>query len=644
MKHTMLTMQALVSILSAQFDTLNTPLPYPMGYFCAATYDEKLITVAGKTDNQFLYSFSNDINLDHNHWATYSVSNYLFYPYQSCIQYDNLIYGLGYSDLINPSAPKLTVFDLSTHLYQQNEVTLFKQLANPCITIAMDELYVIGGEKIGDDYPPTYFNTVQSYNISNDDKWKIKAPINQNRSIPGCSINTKDSNNAEYIYLFGGQGHQTPTSVLTTSFDSIEKYNIYNNKWVLLNAVLSHGRGASVCVYIVNYIYCVGGYANPLASSKVVEVFDPINDKMINANINLNIQREYMSVVVTDNDELLVLGGYNEDYPSSFVDSIERVSLSLNPTAAPTSTPSQSPSDAPSSITYEPTNAPSQSPTDIPSHSPSIAPTIQTKSPTTAPTQSPSQYVTGIIIISYDNKGIKLTYKTYIYLAVSLSLLIVIIIIIGIAHSKYKKYEFHSSPLILFLFYLLDFVSDLFFCINLYSYYNAYDDDEFYLILFIFSTIFLIIPPIASLYEMEKVITKIIKLNDDKMNKYFAKNSSKLYLICFIIGNFYGTLSLFGCKLLDLDLFKLSMKNNEMLLLENKYCIHSALLENIPQIIISTLYSIKTKSLFTDDIVLFTYLFGVISMITSFFTFITRKKLLKNQQIIQSDEITSDLL
>eukprot|EP01084_Bolivina_argentea_P000415 786_1 len=143
---------------------------------------------------------------------------------------------------------------------------------------------------------------------------------------------------------------------------------------------------------------------------------------------------------------------------------------------------------------------------------------------------------------SISNTGISISYMQCIFILLVLSTIIFVVIVIGVLHSKWYGYRFIWKSLVMFLIYLLDFVTDLIFCVSLYACYNNGNDDIVCLVLFILSILCLLLPSIIALHGMENVISVNVKenMNDTELIKYFAQNSLKLYIVCFIIGNFVG--------------------------------------------------------------------------------------------------------
>eukprot|EP01083_Nonionella_stella_P200649 734658_1 len=274
-------------------------------------------------------------------------------------------------------------------------------------------------------------------------------------------------------------------------------------------------------------------------------------------------------------------------------------------------------------LTLNPTFSPTESTISPSTSAPS------TSSPSISPTFIISTHATISSLVPSTEHNIQLTYQTYIFISLTLFILVTSLVIIAGFHAKYKGYSFHWKSLYSFLIYSLDFISDLFFCTNLY---HKSAEDKTYFNLFILAITFLAIPSMISLYEMEKIISRFSKLNDDKIKTFFLENSLKLYAVCLITGHCCASLRLFSSNLFDHNLFKLSLNHKQILLIENDYFLYHAIFEAIPQLVISIWYSVHSEKVFMNDIVIFTFIFGISSLVISFFAFISRRKLLKEHK------------
>ena len=619
----LLTALFILSTYGQEFVILNLTLPeYNLQDFCSGIYNNQLV-IYESTTAYTLYINNNESLYDHisPQWKQHDVPaipegsegerNGISHP---CTQYTknglnitNPVYG----DSIYGISAKgyyLMIYNISTqqlvNYTTYNSLLPAQQLA-ACMIIEENIIYIIGGIDGENHVVPT----VYSYNIHTDTWSTLNGTLNLARSDSGCAAWNQGS---AVLFVFGGATTFSASSTIEMMFVS------YPDEWILQQATMSIASEGHECIYhpVSMYIYCVGDDENTHTGR--VDVFSFDLDNNINApSMSIKLQKVmYMHIgrsspsVMIYQDHLYVLGGSNTEF-------IEMLSLTSSPTNAPSSSPSNAP-----------TLPPSSSPTSIPTP----APTTDTATPTMSPTASPQEeyiYVTSLVSNSmkYDPT---VTYKTFLYVVSILIGLVAAIGFIGFLQAKSAGIVVDLVSLFKFLLYLLDSVSDTFFCINLFYMYLD-DHSEIDLILLIASIIFIIVPCLLSLYEMERFISRSIKQdsNDKVMIQYFKQHSYKLYVICLLIGNFHATILLFTSNLFDLQTFKLSINENKLLSLQNKYFIHSTIFENVPQLIISIVYSIYHQ-MFLEDIVLFTVISGILSIIVSLFTFITRRKLIRH--------------
>ena len=656
---------------SQEFDVVNNvTLPFGMHYFCAFVTENAInvftsgideYTVGNFTQSKLYTLYSSNIQTKVNKWEITSPRNKQqlnlnsiydswepSYFSTSC-HYDSndgLLYLLPsfYKEYQLLSYSQLFIYNPNINQYQISS-TSYIELYASCTILHNATIYAIGG--INSGFPTS--NTM-SYNISMD-SWTTLSdfPLTSPRGMAGCTTGIYQNN--LYFYIIGGWVASGFSS------NSIETWNpqIPSGQllagWQLINARLITGRQQHQCINFSKYIYCIGGITASLEALKSVEVFNPNTNEIIStAEINMNYARNFATRVVFDiygYDHLIVMGGLESDISTNYgsYDSMEILYHTSSPTIAPSLSPTISPSCAP---TFAPTISPTTEPTmntGTPTFAPTEAPTdLPTDAPTIAPSQSPTEIE---YVYIAQNANIELTFLNFIYISSALFGVIVVILFCGYYHNKcYTNdgYEFEGFALFKFILFALDFVSDLFFSVNLYYYYQSdvkYND--VFLGLFIASIVFILLPTFLSLYEMEKFITRYIKEYDDElMNQYFANYSYLLYSTAFMIGNVDATISLFSCNLFNLNVFMMDINIKERILIKNRYSIHSIIFENLPQLIISIIYTIYNEQIFANhvnDIVIFTFIFGITSIIISLVTYSTRKKLLKYSTTIQQTSL-----
>ena len=358
---------------------------------------------------------------------------------------------------------------------------------------------------------------------------------------------------------------------------------------------------------------------------------------------------------------LIIFGGANSIQDGSQSYSMEILMPTSSPTPAPTHHPTPSPTKSPTNApTFSPTMIPTTSPSNSPTWSPSMSPTknptgetasptlaptfspsvTPTNSPTIAPSQSPTDSHVQYVVINAEQSNIDINYDLYIYVTSGIVIMVFVVTVGGYVHSKTENgIDFKVIDLLKFVIYLLDFVSDLFFCAHLYYYIKI---DHVFYGLFIGSIVFLVIPAILSTYGMWKFISNYIVQypNDENIKIYFTKYVFCLYICCIVIGNLDGTISLFSCQLFNRKIFCMNINDKQRVLINNKHSLQSGIFENLPQLIISIIYSIHGYQMYGYDmkgIVIFTYIFGLISIVISFIAYFTRRKIIKYSTIVDTE-------
>eukprot|EP01084_Bolivina_argentea_P141035 247860_1 len=381
----------------------------------------------------------------------------------------------------------------------------------PSMVLVHDKIYMIGGFKrwSGNEQ----INSVAIYDISND-SWAAGPNMLTLIALAGVAF----SNITEKIYLFGGSAATTRTSDTIYSLHTISNSTTSPNQWVQLSSKLKQSRNSHTCKTWNDVIFCIGGriwecrktgsttYCNYWDVFSI-EKFDIMNEQILDIDININQARTFPSLInmnIWNEIRLLAISGISIGGRLAWYRSAEILVSTYHPTTSPTDS--------------------TRAPTENPSNYPTISPTEFTISPTENPSNDPTTKPTKQIQYIYVTRtGIDNTYQMYIYVASILSILTVIIGIVGYFHANKngETYEFHMSSLFRILLYLLDSISDFFFCINIYYVWHHKKSTMINLIVFIASIMFLIIPPILSLFEMERFISRSI----ERYHQYFTQHS-----------------------------------------------------------------------------------------------------------------------
>eukprot|EP01084_Bolivina_argentea_P264715 448517_1 len=331
------------------FTLLNGTLSHNMCGFAVGVINGEITTIAGREigDNSIISSFSKDLELLNTNFIPWLEFNDVNPPfdaahidfYQSYIFDENIIYGIPRYTTQTSAGKynKLFLYNMSNQQYIDSNayndslpVTTFQ----PCIVKAYDNIYIFGG-KIRPGRFDSFYNTTRCYDIKQH-RFTLKADLPIRSYQQGCSIDTNNTYNAQYIYVFGG--NSAPNSTNST-LDAIQKYFINDNTWVVLNDTMNVARSEASCKFGANYIYCSGGKYGTLATNNVlnsVELFDPLYDVMLTQMIYMNVARTTHGMVII-NGNIFIFGGRANQ--SAILDSIETFKIeritptpTLNPT------------------------------------------------------------------------------------------------------------------------------------------------------------------------------------------------------------------------------------------------------------------------------------------------------------------------
>eukprot|EP01084_Bolivina_argentea_P303886 524756_1 len=607
------------STISQRFEELNNvQLPLKMHSFCSGILNGQIFTLHGETvSNDAIKSISHSLDFYNNSWITKTDANTPFnasvvaYYGQSCVSYGSLLFGVPYARTLSVTmqGSNFFKFNLNNHVYIDIETyddILPQKAKSCCITIAKNQLFVIGGADIARG---TILASVQSYDISNN-QWINKTSLNVARHQFGCSINGEIENETQNLYVFGGQNTDG------TYIDSIEKYSILDDTWSELNATLQISRGLFQCIFVVQYIYCVGGQTHGSIKLSSAEIFNPVNDQLLNTiSLYLNTPRSYHVVIKTNDDNILVLGGKDGN---GATDSIERISFfeihTENPTASPTTYTSN--------------------------------PTIPTVNPVIVPTNGTQQIETSNVTPSftssetYNEQAISEQFETitliFQYVNIVIIGLFLLIAISGYMHSKYYRINdfFRVSFLIQPLFHYLDAISDSFSAFEVWTVYNE-TDDSFYFIMMILMISFILIPILFSVSQLITVYNKQWSNrleNSDVIKVWFGQNSYILYGASIVTGNAFSAVGLFNSNLYSLSMFDMGLPLNVLIAFKVKRIYSIVLCENIPQLFLQFFYLYKTNGHSVVAVISMTY--SVVSILLTLITIYTQKTVLYSQSFM----------
>lgn len=164
--------------------------------------------------------------------------------------------------------------------------------------------------------------------------------------------------------------------------------------------------------------------------------------------------------------------------------------------------------------------------------------------------------------------------------------IIAIVICLGLIDSrKLRPNElFQWSSIVVFLFYISDFISDIFFSGKLLL---QAEKEEYYLALFIASVFFVLLPVVANVYQLHDEISK---WNEERMSspgnsalrhvaRWVESRVKTLYMLSFVSGSSFSSVILLNSYLFRLDLFSMGLSKKQLAAFHTKRIFSVVLLE-----------------------------------------------------------------
>lgn len=137
----------------------------------------------------------------------------------------------------------------------------------------------------------------------------------------------------------------------------------------------------------------------------------------------------------------------------------------------------------------------------------------------------------------------------------------------GYLHTKYYRRNelFKVAPLVSFLVYTNDIISDVFFTLKLASYaYQTHENRVFFLYLSITSGVFVFIPLVINFVQLHFEIstwTRSTVLKRTGVSKWIKSNVKILYLMAAICGSSFSAVLLCNSYLFGLNIFSMGLPN-----------------------------------------------------------------------------------
>ncbi len=173
------------------------------------------------------------------------------------------------------------------------------------------KIYMAGGHQGAEHtYPPESFtDTFIVYNIASNE-WSELAPR------PAKAHGYQLAAAGNYIYAFGGFAYSADHKPKWKSLDSVDRYDIKENKWETI-AKLASPRSSNVAVTIDDKAYLVGGwdstpkFANDMDGNfhDTIEIFDLKTEKLEVASYKLALPLRRALTGIELNGKIVLVGG-----------------------------------------------------------------------------------------------------------------------------------------------------------------------------------------------------------------------------------------------------------------------------------------------------------------------------------------------
>ncbi len=248
-------------------------------------------------------------------------------------------------------------------------------------------------------------------------------------------------------------------------------------------------------------------------------------------------------------------------------------------------------------------------------------------------------------VISTTNPSSKTNYyesimgNLYYRIAVGIVVTFLIICCISLFDAKCwcrRNDYFCSTALYVASLQILDIVSDLFFLSEVVTQYiNTPNKDNIhkiqFLLISILSTIFIVVPIIISLGQLQHASSKHW-LYDNRTREWLLSYSNLLYFVSVFTGSSFTAVEIFNSNLFGLDIFYMDLPKHYLLSFTTKKIYSIILFENCPQLVLSVWYIVILER--PEIIPIAAIIFSLISIIVTIISMILHKQIYKTQDYV----------
>ena len=173
------------------------------------------------------------------------------------------------------------------------------------------------------------------------------------------------------------------------------------------------------------------------------------------------------------------------------------------------------------------------------------------------------------------------------YIVSSLIIITFVIVIVGILDTKYKRKNelFSWRSIVAVLFYTNDFISDIFFCLKLYTLWVDpifTQRKEWYGLLFIASIVFTFVPVTINLVQCHFSLSKWIQhpiLKTTSVPSWIDKSAKMVYFLSVVCGSSFSAIKLVNSYLFEWEIFSMGLPSYYLAKFDRKRFISVVVLE-----------------------------------------------------------------
>ena len=208
--------------------------------------------------------------------------------------------------------------------------------------------------------------------------------------------------------------------------------------------------------------------------------------------------------------------------------------------------------------------------------------------------------------------------------------LFVVFGIIGYIDAKYihRNDLYEISAIIVFGLYAMDFISDIFFAAM------TFESNK---LIFFCSIAFLFLPLSINAIQLKQAVDgwEQDSENGRIVTKWTRSNTKLLCAVTFISGSGFASVKLLNSGIFRMKQFDIGLKNEQMQTFQDKRIWSIVLLENVPQVILQTIFLAQNEDLSSISVV--ALMFSVFSIIVSVSAYFQQASVSKRRSVLDID-------